>query len=166
MQTLGIVLMRNEQSEVQDALEGLQIAALCDYRGTHSFRAGAAPPLLVPQPLASSATNVPLSLLAADLEEDEAYSVCNGGALQTETKDHGGPVLMDADELTLSFGEAALVPAVAAVQDVADSKLDIYTNTACPVSTFGALWGDHQGFVVVANFSQPDVVLELMMTMR
>ena len=105
--------------------------------------------------------NVPLFALEDDLEDDAAYEVCAGGLLCAAVSDTVAPLYLDADDLVLGRGEAALVPAYAALRAPnASEQVDIATNTCSPLRAFNSLWNGTEGFVLVANFSQPLVQLE------
>ena len=67
-------------------------------------------------------------------------------------------MVLEAEEVTLRVGEAALVPAQALFSEPC-ACCYLSTNVASVVSAFAGEWDGLSGLVCIGNFSQPEVVL-------
>ncbi|MAB81808.1 MAG: hypothetical protein CMJ24_00005, partial [Phycisphaerae bacterium] len=158
---LGISCTRLEDAVVQQAAEGAQVALLCGSTPAHEQAQAARAPVLDASWPPTGVVNLPLFVLEEDQEELDEYGACAGGVLCAAVSAAMAPVYLDADELTLGRGEAATVPAYTPLRAPgANELIDIATNRCSSLRAFNSVWDSSEGFVMVANFSQPVVQLD------
>ena len=112
----------------------------------------------------ASPCGIPLCLMESGSELSAEMGPVGNGVLALSPGFSCSPVLLEADEVHLRQGEAALVPcqvcpSPSAASVPTHSGLRLTTNAASVVSAYEGEWDGDSGFLLVGNFLQPEVTL-------
>ena len=135
---LGFMTLRLEGASVQKRLEGLLVAA-CHHGSALTANVEVAVPYQV--------SGMPLYALQDAEPEKSAVSDVVAGRLIASISSDAAPVCLYADDLSLSLGDSAWVPASTALREPLQLgfALEVETNLASSVHAIAGIWDSDRG---------------------